>query len=179
MKKSLFAALLSLIVILPPPWVVSRENLDEVVRLKPGYVEVEDIVWKGAQGEPKHSQRGLFSVYIPTYSLVLEPGDAGSTLRHDLLPGRYEAVAYSSKGKFNVVITFRDHSPFHGGIVSNTYYVEYFSFEVQPEKVTSIQGYIGPFKTENLAETDRRNSGGYTAYWEPRIETIKKKSVSG
>ena len=178
MKRSLFAALLSLIVILPPPWVVSKGILDEAERLKPGYVEVEDIVWKRAQGDPKHSQRGLFSVYIPRYSLVLEPGDVGSTSRHDLLPGHYEAVAYSSKGKFNVVITFRDHSPYHGGIVSNTYYVEYFSFEVQPEKVTSIQGYIGPFKTENLVETDRKNSGGYTAYWEPRIETITKGAVT-
>ena len=130
MKKSLFAALLSLIVILPPSWVVSKENLDEVKRLKPGYVEVEDIVWKRSQGEPEHSQRGLFSVYIPRYSLVLEPGDAGSTLRHDLLPGNYEAVAYSSKGKFNVVITFRDHSPYHAGDISNTYYLEHFSFEV-------------------------------------------------
>lgn len=80
-------------------------------------------------------------------------------VRHDLLPGRYEALAYSSKGKFNVELTLRDHSPYHAGVVSNTYYVEYFSFEVESEKVTVIQGYIRPYRTKDLHEKDREDSG--------------------
>ena len=107
MKKSLLPALFSLIVILLPPWVTSREIPDKAENLRPGYVEVEDVVWKKAQGKPKHIQRGLFSVHVPQYGISLEPDHTGSAESYSLLPGRYHAVAYSSKGKFNVVVTFR------------------------------------------------------------------------
>lgn len=99
-------------------------------------------------------------------------------VRYDLLPGRYEAVTYSSRGKFNVELTLRDHSPYHAGVVSNTYYVEYISFEVESEKVTVIQGYMRLYRTKDLHEKDREDSGGYTAYWEPRVQTIEKRAIS-
>ena len=178
MRKSLLAIGLSFFVLLVPLWVASEKTADQVANSKPGYLEVEDVVWKEAQGKPNHPQRGLFSLYIPQYSLVIEPDPTGSTVRHDLLPGRYEAVAYSSRGKFNVELTLRDHSPYHAGVVSNTYYVKYFSFEVESEKVTLIQGYMRPYRTKDLHEKDREESGGYTAYWEPRIETIEKRAIS-
>ena len=177
MRKSLIAIGLGLFVLLMPLWVASEQTAEKRENSTPGYIVVEDVVWKEAQGKPNHPQRGLFSLYIPQHSLVIEPGPAGSSVRHDLFPGRYEAVAYSSRGKFNVELTLRDHSPYHAGVVSNTYYVDYFSFEVESEKVTVIQGYIGPYKTKDLPEMDREDSGGYTAYWEPRVKIIEKRAI--
>ncbi len=174
MTKSAVAALFSLLLILPPPWVSAQETLEKKESLKPGYVEVVDVVWKEANGKPNHPQRGRFSVYVPKYGVILEPDKSGSGARHGLLAGQYEAVAYSTKGKFNLVVTYRDHSPHHKGVVSNTYYLEYFSFKVEADKVTKIQGYMNPYRSGNLHEHDKKNSGGYTAYWEPRIETITK-----
>jgi hypothetical protein len=176
MTKSVLAALFSLLIILLPPWAFSQETSEKKESLKPGYVEVVDVVWKEAQGKPNHPQRGRFSVYVPKYGVILEPDKSGSGARHDLLAGQYEAVAYSTKGKFNSVVTFRDHSPYHKGVVSNTYYLEYFSFKVEADKVTKIRGYINPYKSGNLHEHDEENSGGYTAYWEPRIERITKET---
>ena len=142
-----------------------------------GYVEVEDVVWRTAHGDPPHPQRGVFSVYVPRYAISLEPGRLGKAARFGVIPGRYRAVAYSSRGKFNVVITLRDHSSYHVGDISNTYYLEHFTFRVEPEMVTTIRGYINPYRTKDLQETDRRNSGGYSAYWEPKIVTIVNRQV--
>ena len=177
MRKRVVTALFGLLVILVPPGVSSQEIPEKKESLKPGYVEVVDVVWKKAQGKPKHPQRGLFSIYVPKYGVILEPDKSGSGVRCGLLAGQYEAVAYSTRGKFNLVVTLRDHSPYHNGVVSNTYYLECFSFEVEADKVTKIRGYINPYRSGNLHEHDNRNSGGYTAYWEPRIETISKESA--
>ena len=142
-----------------------------------GYVEVEDVVWRTAQGDPQHPQRGVFSVYVPRYAVSLEPARLGKAARFGVIPGRYMAVAYSSRGKFNVVITFRDHSSYHAGDISNTYYLEHFSFRVEPEMVTTVRGYINSYRTKDLQETDRKNSGGYSAYWEPNIVAIVSRAV--
>ncbi|UCG13929.1 MAG: hypothetical protein JSU72_05505 [Deltaproteobacteria bacterium] len=139
---------------------------------------MEDTVWQMARGNPPHPQRGLFSVYIPKHSKALEPHRKDRRVRYALAAGRYQAVAYSSRGKFNVVITFRDHSPYHSGVISDTYYLELFSFEVEPEMGTSIRGCVRPYRTGNLSEKDRRNSGGYSAYWEPRIEAVTKRALT-
>jgi hypothetical protein len=132
---------------------------------------------EAAQGNPPHPQRGVFSVYVPKYSISLEPDKLGRAPRFGVSPGSYEAVAYSSRGKFNVVITLRDNSPYHGGVISNTYYLEHFRFEVEKARVTIIRGFMNPYRTKNLGETDRRNSGGYSAYWEPMVEAIITKAI--
>jgi hypothetical protein len=178
MRKSFIAALFGLLVILSPAWLFSETAPDKADNLEMGYVEVEDIVWKKAEGKPEHPQRGLFYVYVPITRGILAPQESGAVARYEIPAGRYQAVAYSSRARFDVGITLRDHSPFHAGVVSNTYYLELFSFEVDPKKVTVIQGYIGPYRTENLRDRDQRNSGGYTAYWEPRVDNIAKQAMT-
>ena len=178
MRKTNIILLVSLLVILSPSWLFSERVQDKGKSLTVGYVAVRDVVWEAAQGKPEHPQRGVFYIYVPMFRATLTPHESGAVARYQMPAGRYEAVAYSSKARFDIGVTHRDHSPFHAGVVSDTYYLEYFSFEVKAEKVTLIQGYIGSYRTENLQEADKRNSGGYIAYWEPRIKSMTIKPMA-
>ena len=178
MRESFFATLMILTLSLLPLGQASHNIQNRDRDSEPlGYVEVEDVVWRTTQGDPQNPQRGVFSVYVPRYAISLEPDRLGRAARFGVKPGRYGAVAYSSRGKFNVVVTMRDHSSYHAGDISNTYYLEYFTFRVEPEMVTTIRGYMNPYRSRDLQETDRRNSGGYSAYWEPKIVTIVNRAV--